>query len=199
MRVALGLRAHSGWAALVAIGYERGALNIAERRRIELIAQRDPDWPGQPYHAAAGKPLAQARRIVEQGVADAHSCAQAELGAALARLREAGHEAVACAVLTPSPLPDWTLEQILAVHLRMHQAEGALYPDALRFAAEACGLPARPLAQKALTQTAQATFAKSYAAVIAQIAALGKAIGPPWGADQKQAALAALIVLETRR
>jgi hypothetical protein len=200
MRAALGLKTHSGWAALVVLGRERETYRVVERRRIELITERDPDWPGQPYHAAQNKPIALARRIVERGIADADACARAELRDVLARVREAGIDVVVCAVLTPAPLPDWTLEQILAVHLRLHQAEGALYPAALLRAAEACGLPAQAIAQKTLTQVvAQQASAKSSAAVVRQIAELGKSIGAPWGADQKQAALAAWLALEGRR
>src|SRR5258708_35977273 len=105
MHIALGLKAHSGWAALVAIGRARNAFHVIDRRRIELISARDPDWPGQPYHAADGKPKAQVMAIVRRGIADARACARTELRAALVRAREAGHEIVVCAVLTPAPMP----------------------------------------------------------------------------------------------
>ncbi len=193
MRIAFGLKAHSGWAALVAVGYERKVLRVVDRRRIELVSERDPDWPGQPYHAAEGKPSAQARRIVEHGIADARACAQTQLRAALARATQ--HEIAACAVLTPTPLPDWTLEQILAVHLRMHQAEGTLYPDALLRAARKCELRAVAVAQKSLQPLVQSALRVSFETALDQVAALGKSVGAPWGADQKQAALAAMIAL----
>jgi hypothetical protein len=34
----------------------------------------------------------------------------------------------------------WTIEQVLSVHVRMHKAEGVLFPAALIAAAETCGL-----------------------------------------------------------
>jgi hypothetical protein len=61
IRAALGLRAHSGWAARVAMaGTARGPA-VVERRRI-LTA--DPAIRGskQPYHAAEGWELAKATR-----------------------------------------------------------------------------------------------------------------------------------------
>ena len=48
MRTALGFRAHSGWAALVAVAGTIDALRVLERRRIVIA---DPEMPGskQPY------------------------------------------------------------------------------------------------------------------------------------------------------
>src|SRR5215471_2074860 len=59
--VALGLKAHSGWAALVGVGRERGALVVSTRRRIELV---DEAWAKQPYHAAEALEPEPARRLV---------------------------------------------------------------------------------------------------------------------------------------
>src|SRR5438445_4206886 len=199
MLVAIGLKAHSGWAALIAIGRERDAYRVVDRRRIELISERDRDWPGQPYHAAEGKPPAQARRMVDRGIADAYACARSELRVALARAREAGDEIVVCAVLTPAPMPDWSVEEILAVHLRMHQAEGALYPAALLRAAQECGLCAVAVAQKSLKDRAPSALRMPFATAMDHAAALGKSVGAPWGADQKQAALAGMIALREYR
>jgi len=41
--VALGLKAHSGWAALVAVAEERGEPAVAARRRLELIEVADAE------------------------------------------------------------------------------------------------------------------------------------------------------------
>ena len=79
-------------------------------------------------------------------------------------------------------MPDWTIEQILSVHMRMHKAEGVLFPAALVAAAEACGLNVVAIPEKELT-------------LDDAVVALGKSVGPPWGKDQKSAALAAMIVL----
>jgi hypothetical protein len=50
----IGLKTHSGWAALVAIGKDRGqTFHLIERRRLELV---DEAWAKQPYHAAEGSP-----------------------------------------------------------------------------------------------------------------------------------------------
>ena len=40
MRVAFGFKAHSGWAALVAIGENGGAFEVIDRRRITARSAR---------------------------------------------------------------------------------------------------------------------------------------------------------------
>jgi hypothetical protein len=189
------LKAHSGWAALVAIGADGRAFAVVERRRIELVEDRNAEWAGQPYHAADGLGAAQAREVVERGIAEARRCAVDQVRAAVARARDAGHEVAACAVLMPAPMPVWSTAEILAVHLRMHQAEGLLYPDALARAAKQCRLGFVAVPQKSLHTQASDALATAPDALAARIAALGKSIGPPWGADQKNAALATMIAL----
>ena len=113
-------------------------------------------------------------------------------------MRDAKHEVVACAVLVADPMPDWSVEEILAVHFRMHQAEGVLFRDALARAADACGLQLVAIPEKLLTEQAERALATSASALMKKMATLGKSAGPPWGRDQKDAALAAMIALQGR-
>ena len=62
------------------------------------------------------------------------------------------------------------LREILASHTRIHAAEGMFYRDVLR---EACSIPLRIISPKTLNP-----------------AEVGKLAAPPWGRDQKLAALA---------
>jgi len=194
LRIAVGLKAHSGWAALVAIGRSCSGLQIVDRRRIELVESSDADWAKQPYHAADGLPPKDARKIVERGVAAAHRVATREMRALVERSKKEGHHIVGCAVLVGTPMPDWTVDQIRSVHVRMHKAEGVLFPEALTSAAEACGLNVVAIPEKTLDARAEESL--DLANAMATIAALGKAAGPPWGKDQKTSTLAAMIVLE---
>ena len=194
MQIAIGLKAHSGWAALVAIGRSGSGLQIIDRRRIELVEPGDADWAKQPYHAADGLPPKDARKIVERGIAAAHRVAAREMRALLERSKKAGHKIAGCAVLVGTPMPDWTIDQIRSVHVRMHKAEGVLFPEALTSAAEACGLNVVAIPEKTLDARAEESL--DLANAMATIAALGKSAGPPWGKDQKTATLAAMIVLE---
>lgn len=195
MRVAFGFRCHSGWAASIALGIERGAYRVLERRRVALIEDETPEWAGQPYHAADGQPAAQAEATVARGIAQAQRAALAGLRAARERVEGDGHRVVACAVLAPAPLPRWNTAEILAVHLRMHQAEGALYPSVLLQAAAELGIDARRIPAKTLRVDAERTLGVSTDELDRRLAALGKPLGPTWGADQKNATLAALLTL----
>lgn len=189
MRVAFGLRAHSGWAALVVLGAAKGRLEVIDRRRLELVHEGESEWAKQPYHAAEHLDSPDAREMVRRGVQSARRNATREMRAGVNRAREAGHDVAACAVLMGEPMPDWSVDEILAVHFRMHKAEGVLFRDALARAADECGLRLVAVPEKRLN-------AHAGDALVAKIAALGKTVGPPWGKDQKEAALAALIALE---
>src|ERR1700680_4407778 len=131
MKVAFGMNAHSGWAVLVVLGTRRCELQVVDRCRVELVEKDDASWAKQPYHAAAHLNAGDARDLVTWGVVAARRIAAREVRPALQRARHMGHEVAACAVLLAEPMPDWTVDEILAVHFRMHKAEGALFRDAL--------------------------------------------------------------------
>ena len=80
MTVAFGLKAHSGWAALIVLGNNAGQLELIERRRLELVEEV---WAKQPYHAAEGLPSARAKAIVERGIATAWTMAVKEITGAI--------------------------------------------------------------------------------------------------------------------
>jgi hypothetical protein len=193
VNVALGLKAHSGWAALVSIGRERGVLVVSTRRRIELV---DEPWAKQPYHAAEPLEPEPARRLVARGIEMTRRLAVAEMQAAVADERSKHNAVNACAVLVGAPMPPWTVDEILAVHVRMHKAEGVLFREVLAYAATECALKLVAISEKQLHVHAQKTLGTPATRLSKQIAALGATVGAPWGKDQKDAALAALIALE---
>lgn len=192
MNVAFGMKAHSGWAVLVAVGERDGGLVVADRRRIELV---EDEWAKQPYHAAEDLKPQAARDVVKRGVEAARRIAIREMRAAVKRERERENEVAGCAVLVVDPMPDWSAEEILAVHFRMHKAEGVLFRDALVRAAKACGLRLVEIPEKMLTSHAERALGAPASGLAKEIAKLGKAAGPPWGKDQKEAAIAALVAL----
>jgi hypothetical protein len=83
----------------------------------------------------------------------------------------------ACAIVAKPGAPG-ALDDILASHPRLHTAEGAFYRDIF---GEASGLPFQVIPPKLLDTTK-----------------IGKLSGPPWGKDQKLAALAAWSVAMAR-
>jgi len=196
MKVAFGMKAHTGWAALVVLGTPGGKLQVADRCRLELIEKTEASWAKQPYHAAEGLNAGAARELVGRGLASARRIAVREIQSAIERAHQAGHEVAACALLVADPMPDWTVEEILAVHFRMHKAEGALFRDALARAAATCGLKFLGIHEKQLDWQSERALGKPLSNLRKSIASLGKSVGPPWGRDQKDATLAAMIALQ---
>ena len=195
MKVAFGFKAHSGWAALVVVGKQSGDLAVVDRRRIELVEE---SWAKQPYHAAEGLERQVARDLVKRAIEAVHRVALRELKAAVKRERDRKNEVVACSVLVGSPMPDWNTDEILAVHFRMHKAEGVLFQNALLRAAEKCSLNTLPVLEKDLMMRASRQLEMQTDLLVKKLAGLGKIVGPPWGKDQKDAALVALMALDHR-
>ena len=192
MRVAIGLKAHSGWAALVVLGKEDGKYVVIDRRRIELVEQT---WQKQPYHAAEGCKPPIARDLVKRGIAAANRIALREVRGSVKLEEKRGNKVVGCGVLVTDPMPDWTVDDILAVHFRMHKAEGVLFRDALADAGEKCNVRVVRVHEKSLGAYPEKTLKMSVADLTRTISELGKSVGPPWGKDQKEAATAAMIAL----
>jgi hypothetical protein len=191
MRVAFGLKARTGRAILVAIGGDLHAPQLIERSQIQLL----PDGAFAPYHAAAELEPAAARQSVKRIIASAHRLATTGIGDAARRLGGAGRELCGCAVLVGSGMPNWSTDEILAVHVRMHKAEGELFRDVLVIGARACDLEVTTLPHKSALDDAARRLGLTRAGLHAHLAALGKSGGPPWGKDQKEAAAAALVAL----
>lgn len=191
MKVALGWKAHSGWAVLVVVGEGRV---LVDRQRIHLI-EEGADWEKHPYHAAAH---GEADVLLKRAVDAVQRTTQQRMREVVEHGRAAGYEPIACAVLMPGPMPAWSTAEILAVHIRMHKAEGVLFPQMLCEAAEACGVPVVAIAEKSLEEDACRRLQISPAHLAQQLSTLGHAAGPPWGKDQRAAATAAIVALNDR-
>jgi hypothetical protein len=180
---------------MVAIGTSGSDLQVIDRRRIELIEDGEL-WARMPYHAAEELEPDEAGRLIERGIESAYRVAAARVQDAIDRLRGHKYEIAGCGVLVPSPMPDWSAGDILAVHFRMHKAEGVLFPDALCRAAEACNVPLAAVPEKTLEEYAAQALGMPPEGPSKMIAELGKPVGPPWAKDQRNAALAAVIALK---
>ena len=192
--VALGLRAHSGWAALVAVAGTPRSPEILLRRRVELA---DPDFEGskQPYHAAEGKNLPAAEKIIGRCTGDARRLAGEALDEALADLKTEKRPAVACGLLLASGRPLPGLEVILASHALIHTADGELFRDALAAAADERRLPVTRIREKEISARAAESLGIPEEDLAQCLKSAGRLIGSPWTQDQKLAALAAWVAL----
>jgi len=193
MRVAIGLKARTGRAILVAIGGDVERPHFVERAVLPLL----PEGAFAPYHAAENLAPERARASVQKDVAAAHRLAASGLRDALRRLTKPGVEVAGCGVLVGPALPDWTTEEIVAVHVRMHQAEGVLFREVLVTGARACDFEPVEIPEKTAIASAAQRLGLTRPQLDARIAALGKSAGAPWGKDQKEAAAAALAALRS--
>jgi hypothetical protein len=193
-QVALGFRPHSGWTALVALTAHGRALEVVLRRRLELVPPGEP-WAKAPYHAAEGLDLDEAEDVVRRSIASARGAAKKSVSTLVAELRGRGHEISACGLPLGTGMPEWSTAQILAVHMRMHKAEGELFRDVLVRAGNACGLRVVGIPEKELGETAAKRLRVPAAELARRLGEAGKRAGPPWAKDQKDAALAACVAL----
>jgi hypothetical protein len=191
MRAALGLKARTGRAVLVALAGGADDPRLIERSQIRLL----PEGAFAPYHAAEGLDPEKARESVKRSIADAHRLAQSGIREAARRIAKAGYDLCGCAVLVGTGMPNWSTDEILAVHVRMHKAEGELFRDVLVAGVRACDLELTTLPVMSALDDAARILGLTRARLDAHVAALGKEAGPPWGKDQKEAAAAALVAL----
>jgi hypothetical protein len=189
MVAALGLRAHSGWAVIVAVA---GASAIL-RRRIEMTKGLG-DPAKQPYHTAEGMELPQAEAFLRRTEKIAVEMAAIALKDALATLTAGGFGVAGAAVLLGSgkPLPE--LPRILAAHPLIHTAEGVFFRDVLTRACEECGLAVVGIREREVMERCAAAMRTPAVGLPARLSAMGKTLGPPWTQDEKLSAAAALAI-----
>jgi hypothetical protein len=202
-RAAIGVRMHSGWGALVAVSNDDGSVKVIERRRVVVTdpGVRDPGARAvnQPYHFAKNLELAEAEKFLANCFANAKRLALAAVRDVVDELRGRHYRVVGAAVLLASGRPLPPLANILASHAAIHAAEGEFFREVFSKACMDLELSVTGLREHDLEECAQRTFGKAASRVRRQIATFGRALGPPWTADQKAAAMAALIVLAKKQ
>jgi len=191
---ALGFRAHSGWAAVVALAGQAGSPAVVERTRIELV---DPGnrHAKQPYHAAAELELKQAEKLIAQCMKETKQIARQGLRILIRDLKKKGYAVSGCGVLQGSGRALPALEKILASHPLLHTAEGILFRDVLTHASEHCKLPVAAVRERELFVQVTAKLRIPADELQHRLTEMGKPFGPPWGQDEKFAALAAWLAL----
>src|ERR1700687_5849247 len=152
-RAAVGLRAHSGWAAAVTVGGTATAPVLLDRRRLAL-ANDAAVRPVQPYHASEGLPLAKAARIVGHAIEEARRLGERDLRVLAGDLLSLGHEVDCCVVLSGSGRTLPALESVLASHALIHAAEGEMFREALRHAGGGAGISVLEVKEKELSLVA---------------------------------------------
>ncbi len=197
-RAAIGIRMHSGWGALVAVANSDGAVEVLERRRVAVTI---PGTPGanQPYHFAEKLELAEAEKFLGNCFAASKRLALAAVRDVVDELRGRQYRVIGSAVLLASGRALPPLAKILASHAVIHAAEGEFFREVFSKACADLDLSVTGVRERDLEERVQTAFGKAATRMRRQISTLGRSLGPPWTADQKTAALAALIVLASQQ
>ena len=194
----LGLRAHSGWAALVALAGPSASPTVVDRRRLEL-ADAAIEGSKQPYHEAEGKKPKEAERLLARCMDSSRALAREGLRAVVDQLAARDHRVVGCGVLLGSgrALPE-DVHKILASHALIHAAEGEMYRDVLVRAGEHLSLPVTGVREREILARAGEATGRPGPELQRRVAEMGRALGPPWRQDEKLATLVAWVALAAR-
>lgn len=184
-RVALGFAVRTGRAVIVALGESLQAPVVMAKTRIDVATTFEE---GAVFHTAQRLSLEKARLLVRTSEATFVARARVQLAAFVSKL-EATVVAAGMAAGPPKTLPP--IETILKAHPMLHAAEGELYRRVFAEAAATLRVPLARVPVDALSARAAAELEMGSAELAARLAAMGKASGRPWAADQKNAALAA--------
>jgi hypothetical protein len=157
----------------------------------------DPRVPDskQPYHAVETLGIDEAARRLDGygGMAESKACAGIQ--ALAEELSEHGYRVTSAGILESSGRKGSSLASILASHALIHTADGDHFRNALAAAAERNGLAVSRVRARDLEAEASACLGRTPTRLRDTIKELGRQTGPPWGADQKMAALLAWLLL----
>jgi hypothetical protein len=111
------------------------------------------------------------------------------------RLAEGDRRVIGVGILESAGRKGGSLAEILKSHASIHTADGDHFRNALAAAAARRGLTALRVRTRDLEVEAATAIRKAPQALQQAVGRLGLEVGPPWGADQKAAALLAWLVL----
>lgn len=190
----VGFAPHSGWAAMVVLSGDPASPQVLRRERIEIA---DPRLSGskQPYHAVEKLPVKAAAKRLARYSETAGELAYRAVSRVVAELRDQKCTLVSAGILDSSGRQGPTLESILASHALIHTADGEHFRQALTEACDRCGIQVARVPVKQLLARASESFRRPADQLQAGVQALGRSVGPPWGSDQKSAALFAWMLL----
>ena len=190
-RVAIGFRAKTGRAICVVLGRASDAPIVAKKFEMCLT---DPKVPHtfQPYHAVMELPWEQSQKAARKSVAAIETVARRGVKNLIEELKSQDMKVCGVGIVGA---PDRDLTRIGNFHIRAHAAEGVLFRNVLNLAAASNGLKWRLIPDKAFEQLTRSELGARASTIKRQISELGRTVPAPWRADEKQAALAAWLML----
>ena len=189
-RVAIGLRAKTGRAIAVVLGGTPELPVVLLKTEIKLV---DPKVRAtQPYHVVMELPWPEWPGAVSKTAKAIERVAARALAKLIDELQTAGHKPAGIGVVGA---PDRDLARIGNPHIRAHAAEGVLFRHVLELGAKTNGVKCQGFSDRDFDKAAAAKLNQNYSKVRTRLYNLRESVSPPWRTDEKQAAMAAWIVL----
>jgi hypothetical protein len=189
----LGFRVKSGWAAVVVLTDTADSLQLSDVSRIDLCDPRLPETR-QPYHAAMGKLETDSTKVNQRERVVRRVSHQA-LTTLLKGYRQNGFRIMRAAIVVGSQIDP---ANIANPHIRAHALEGRLFRSVVTEILQDHEIRTEVLLERDAYPSVAARLKQSSDDVKRVIQDLGRSVpakGPPWRAEQKLAALAALFAL----
>ncbi len=189
--VSIGFRAKTGRAIVVALGGSPTLPVVILKTEIKLI---DPKIPAtaQPYHEVMDLPWPQWPRAMSKSAKAIERVATRAIANLIEQLSADGHIAIGVGVVGS---PDRDLARIGNPHIRAHAGEGILFRRVLEVGADSNQLKWQGFSDRDFDKAAAARVGADYSKTRRRLDDLRQSVSAPWRADEKQAALAAWIVL----
>jgi hypothetical protein len=194
---ALGFRAHSGWAAAVALRGSPRSPELPEviyRRRLTLVEPRSPGGV-QPYHVARTMDLPKAEAFIETVILAVDRAALLAVRDFADAINVEDQKITCCGIVLASGRPLPSLEATLGSHAMVHTAEGELYRAAIARAAKSLNWGCVRVPERDLYKIAAKQLRISEPKLKTRITEMGRGLGSPWSADEKCATLVAWLAL----
>jgi hypothetical protein len=191
--VVIGVADHSGWAHLVSVAAVNGAPGVIDRRRVELI---EKGVPNQPYHHET---LAMSEPDAEQLLDRVRKSISSFVDEALKRLSadlKSEYRVKALTLREPTlPSLPATVAEVHASYRVTCAADGMLYHSAICRAARERKWEVEFFRRGGTAVQAAEAMSTSLSGVERFLDDLGKALGPPWTKEHRDAAAAAIALL----
>ena len=190
---ALGFRSKTGRAVMLALGGPLEAPRLLLRREVALAT---PDVPATvlPYHQVMALPWEEAIAAVQATELVIAKMAAGIIHDVIVALGAQGHRV---AVLGIAGAPDRDLARIGNRHIRSHAAEGILFRRVLELGAAGNDVRSCSFSDRTTEAEACTILSCSPQRLDQVLRDLGRAAGPPWRADERLAALSALLALRS--
>ena len=189
-RFGLGFRVKSGYAIAVALGGSASAPGVIARL---ILGLSDPAVPAtrQPYHDGLFKQQDDPRELARL-VNLVTRCTIRSVDALLEDERFAGMRCRRAGLVVGSVIDP---ARVGNLHIRAHASEGQLFRTVLADALSAHGIACDVIVDKTLAKASAQGLRRTDAAIARAVAALGKAHGGTWRAEEKAACTAAWLAL----